>query len=220
MPRKILLYNKAIRLRQQGFSYTEILESIPVAQSTMSRWCSTIPLTKEQQDRLDHKRDNNPFIKSLKEKALKTDNEARSWAVNRLKDLPGENILLVSGLLLYWAEGADFTSSFTIEFTNTDSNMISLMMRFFREIFNVPKDKFKLTVRIRKGEDLKIAEKYWLGVTGLTTDNLRRSEILEKCKRPNKYPRGICRIVIHDVVLAKRLIYMIKEFIKQFALVV
>ena len=133
MLRKQDLYNKAIALRRNGFSYTEILESIPVAQSTMSRWCNTITLTKEQQDRLDDKRNNNPFIRSIRQKSLKTDSEARYWAIDKLKDLSSENVLMISGMLLYWAEGANFTHKFSIEFTNTDQSMIFLKMRFLEK---------------------------------------------------------------------------------------
>ena len=37
---------KAIRLRRKGKSYNEILEKVPVAKSTLSRWLRDVSLAK------------------------------------------------------------------------------------------------------------------------------------------------------------------------------
>ena len=89
MYRKENLYLKAILLRSKGFSYNEILKYVPVAKSTISRWCHKIPLTEKQKARLIRKKKNNPFIQGLKKGASRSKKEARVWAkkqINKLLD--------------------------------------------------------------------------------------------------------------------------------------
>lgn len=220
MLRKPDLYSKAILLRHKGFSYNEILRYVPVAQSTMSRWCCNILLTKEQEERLTNKRRNNPFIINIKKQTRQSKKEARIWGKEKISKLLNQNkdyILLISGILLYWAEGAQFGNKTSIEFTNTDPKMISLMMKFFRQVLKIPEDKLKIKIRIREGESLSAAKNYWLKVTKVKKENFTRVEVLEKNKRKNKYPLGICRITIFDVKKSRKMMFLIKEFAKNFA---
>lgn len=46
------LRQKAIALRQKGFSYSEILVQIPVAKSTLSLWLRSVDLSRPQPQRL------------------------------------------------------------------------------------------------------------------------------------------------------------------------
>lgn len=47
---------KAISLRKQGLSYSEILKRIPIAKSTLSLWLHNIGLSKKQYQRLTEKK--------------------------------------------------------------------------------------------------------------------------------------------------------------------
>lgn len=51
-----IIKEKAINLRKRGFSYSEILEQIPVAKSTLSSWLHSIGLSKKQKQRLTEKK--------------------------------------------------------------------------------------------------------------------------------------------------------------------
>lgn len=42
----------AINLRKKGYSYSQILKSVNVSKSTLSRWCKNIILTTEQFEKL------------------------------------------------------------------------------------------------------------------------------------------------------------------------
>ena len=46
----------ALNLRKQGFSYSEILERIPVAKSTLSLWLREVGLSKRQKQHLTQKK--------------------------------------------------------------------------------------------------------------------------------------------------------------------
>jgi len=53
---KSKLKDKAIDLRKQGLSYSEILKKIPVAKSTLSDWLHSVGLSKNQKQRITEKK--------------------------------------------------------------------------------------------------------------------------------------------------------------------
>jgi transcriptional regulator with XRE-family HTH domain len=218
LPKKDL-YKKAIALRSKGYSYNEILDFIHVSNSTLSRWCSGIELTNSQKERLLDKKRNTVLIYDLKKKCSESKAESKKWAVENASQIESsKESLLLLGAVLYWAEGTKSGAGSSVEFTNTDPNIIRIMMRFFREILFTPEQKFRLMVRIGEEKNIAKAEKYWSAITGLPASNFRKPEILKNIKKnsKNRYPNGICRIAVHDVLSRRKLIDIIEEISKIF----
>ena len=155
------------------------------------------------------------------ENCIQSKKEAKSWAkekINCLTNCDKEALLLISGILLYWAEGARREKE--VEFTNTDPKMIKLMMEFFRKILEVPESKFKILVRISENGNIEKAEDFWLKITGLKKENPRTPELLKSnpnSKTLQKHPYGMCRIVINNVSLLRKMLALIQEFSEKFA---
>jgi len=219
MIRKKVLYKQAIKLRKQGYSYSEILRFVSVSQSTISRWCCDVYLTKRQKERLVEKRQYNPFICSLIEKAQKEKVEAKEWAIDKTKRIfIDKKLLLTIGVILYWAEGSKFKRYQAVEFTNTDSNMIRIIMFVFRNIFNIPEEKFKLTVRISNRGNLEEAKQFWLNITELSRINLRSPELLtlkNTSQSLKRHPYGMCRISIDSSCLFRKIDACTNEIVKK-----
>lgn len=220
MLRKPDLYNKATTLRRKGLSYNEILKFIHVGQGTISRWCSQIPLTEEQKERLLEKKRNTPLIQRLRKQAIQSKKEAKVWAVEQTnKIFNNDKLLFIVGIVLYWAEGTKSGVGGGVEFTNTDPQIIKIMMKFFRKILDVPNNKFRIIVRIGDKGDVGRAEKYWSTITKVSQRNFRRPEILKLSKNSKslkKYPYGMCRITIHNVLARRKMLALIAEFSKKF----
>ena len=64
------LKSKAIELRKQGFSYSEILKQIPVAKSTLSVWLKNVGLSKKQKQKLTKKKIGKRRLKELKQEKI------------------------------------------------------------------------------------------------------------------------------------------------------
>lgn len=225
MLRKPDLYDKVIALRHKGFSYNnEILENVHVGNGTISRWCQDIQLTEEQKARLLEKKRNTLLIQNRVKEAIQSRQGAKRWAETQIKRvLQFEQLLLISGILLYWAEGTKLNDEQNghkgVEFTNTDSRMIKIMMRFFREVLRIPENKFKIMVRMGRGGDVERAQKYWSQITLVPIENFYRPELFilsEKSRSLTKYPNGMCRVVIHDIFAARKLAAFIENFTKIF----
>lgn len=218
MLRKKVLHDEAISLRKKGLSYNEILSIVSVGHGTISRWCRDVELTEKQKDRIKEKIRNTPLIKSLRETSLKNKEEDRRWANNEIEKLKTDrDALLLSGIMLYWAEGYNSGKNGNAVFTNTDSEMIKMMIIFFRKILLVDESKMKIMVRIGEKGNVKRAEKYWSKITKLPTSRFQKPEILklkDNSKSLEKYPNGICRLSIYDVTVRRKIdncIQLIKD---------
>ena len=64
----LLLHKKAVYLRTQGYSYSEIKSQINVSKSTLSEWLRYIPLRNSYKERLYNK---GVIARALGSKALK-----------------------------------------------------------------------------------------------------------------------------------------------------
>ncbi|MFH1347308.1 MAG: hypothetical protein ABIH22_01325 [Candidatus Margulisiibacteriota bacterium] len=197
--------NKAIELRKQGRSYSDILQIINVSRGTLGRWLKDILLTQEQRvllkgrmkSRYEGARTNQRKAQQRKEKTFNS-------AKKEVKELIN-NPLFISGLVLYWAEGTKNGS--TVAFTNSDPEMIELMMRWFRTICNVPEDKFRILIFIHSMQVNDNWKERWCKVTGLPESQFIRPYIKPTITkhRKNKLYEGTCAIRINDISLLTRI---------------
>ncbi|MDO8525921.1 MAG: hypothetical protein Q7S07_05490 [Candidatus Omnitrophota bacterium] len=71
-----------------------------------------------------------------------------------------ENELLLTGLVLFWAEGSKaFRGS--IQLANLDHKMLEIFAKFLREICGIQENKLRLYVRVYKRFDINSAKRYW-----------------------------------------------------------
>src|SRR3989344_1139688 len=98
---------KAIELRKKGFSYVEILKSVPVAKSTLSLWLRSVGLSKKQKQKLTEKKLASMERGWLKWKQKRVDFVEKTKAQARadVKNISARELWLI-GVALYWAEGA------------------------------------------------------------------------------------------------------------------
>ena len=203
------MYDKAISLRKKGLSYNEILAIVPAGQGTISRWCHDIELTEKQKNRIKDKKRSTFLIKNSIESSLKNKEKDKIWAETAISKIKiDDSKLLLSGIMLYWAEGFNSDKSQNAVFTNTDSEMVKIMMRFFRNILLVDDLKMKVMVRIGERGNVNKAEKYWSKITGLPMGSFQKPEILklkENSRSLERFPNGICRLSIYDVTVRRKI---------------
>jgi transcriptional regulator with XRE-family HTH domain len=197
---------RAIELRKNGLSYSEIRKSVNVSKSTLSNWLKDIELTNEQKKRLS-KLQATGYIgaKTLQTISSERHREIREMAKREVSNLL-DNSLFIAGLMLYWAEGDK--RSGRVQFSNSDSEMIKLMMRWFREFCKVPEDKFRIGLFVHS---LHVREDYlnfWSRITGLSISQFNRPYIKPTIfsNRKNKLYEGTCVIKIHSKDLLSRIL--------------
>ncbi len=210
---KIVEKNKALDLRRQGKTFSEILKETPVSKTSLSYWLRDIRLTNKQLSRIAYK--NN----KIKQKFIKFNALRRKQADDKKKiilrkatdeiDYISERELSLIGIALYWAEGYKKSSWKTVNFTNSDPEMIKLMMRWFRRICKIPNTKFRIRIQCHDTDNVEEAKEYWSGVTDIPlvqfTKPYVRISPSSKKRMGALSPYGICNLRISDVSLLTKI---------------
>jgi len=164
---------RAESLRHQGMSIKEIARKIDVSQSTVSRWCSDITLSEEQQSKLDENRRKAgmkalaPWIRKnreLKRSDIKIQNRLGRRDVGRAT----QRDLFMLGLGLYWGEGYKRGSQ-EWGLTNSDPDIIATAIEWLDKCYDVPIQNIiaRLTINLRYKSETERITARWVRETGI-----------------------------------------------------
>jgi len=178
MQAKIEQKNKAIELRKQGFSYSEILEKIPVAKSSLSLWLKSVKLANSQKQRLTDKKLASALrgAQKRKDNRIKITEEIKDKAQKEIGNLTKKELWLI-GIALYWAEGAkEKNHSVGIKFSNSDPLMIKLFIKWLSEICKISKEDIYFEIYLHECERNRENEiiKYWINITGFPVEYFKK----------------------------------------------
>ncbi len=197
---------KAVNLRKEGLSYSEIKRIIPVTKSTLSRWLKDIELTCEQKKRLSRLQATGYIgAKKNQEQSAAFHHNIREKAKAEIGKFIA-NSQFIAGLMLYWAEGDK--RSGRVQFSNSDPEMIKFMMGWFRQFCNVPENKFRIGLFVHS---LHIREDYlgfWSRITNIPLDQFNKPYVKPTIysQRKNKLYNGTCAIKINTKSLWSKIL--------------
>ena len=213
--------NKAAELRKRGESMRDIATKLHVSKASVSLWVRDIALTPQQRTRLNR---NGHSIDAIEKRRIKRIANTKKKYAAVMKEA-GRDISSLSlhelwliGIALYWGEGGK-THRGMARIANSDPAVIKIMMRFFREICNVPEEKFQGHVHTFSHLNAKKAEIYWSGVSKIPVKQFYKTYVKQSIATKNKrdtLPYGTFQIYVCDTVLFYRVIGWI-ERVKEFA---
>lgn len=171
--------NKAIELRKQGKSYNEIRGIISnLSKGTLSVWLRDIDLTKEQQIALK-KRAKTKCDKG-RLKGAETNKNKRINSILKIKNeaklefsVLAKDPLFITGLVLYWAEGAKTQERF--QFINSDYRIIKIMIDWLEKTCKIHRNEVKYRLYIHKVYAQEDCEKFWAEIIGVSEKNFKKS---------------------------------------------
>lgn len=190
---KSLLRLQARELRKEGESIGSIASQLGVSKSSVSLWCSDIELSSKQIEKLI-KREGDGAAKGrqIAAKLKKEERESRMRAYvkvgkEKIGKLSDRELLLV-GVALYWAEGNK--KQRRVVFANSDPMMVKFFIKWLEVCLNVTKDKLFPFVGINQAHQyrIKIIEKYWSNLTGISIENFTRASF-KKVKAAKIYEK-------------------------------
>ncbi|MCL5407095.1 MAG: hypothetical protein M1429_01190 [Patescibacteria group bacterium] len=193
---------KAIELRKQGYSYNEIKKIVPnLSKSTLSSWVKNVELSYSQKQRILSRVKNGlakARIKGAWANKIKSKIRIKNISQEAQKEFAklAKKSLFLIGMSLYWAEGSKKNRRF--EFINSDPEMISLMMRWLREICQIRNDQIIIRIYIHEFYKNENCEKFWAEITGLSLDNFASTvyKPTPHLIKRNKDYKGCCRIEV------------------------
>ena len=190
MKAKLEEKSRALELRMQGLSYSEIRKTVPVSKSSLSLWLSGVYLRKPQKNRLKEKLIAVGKLGAEAKRKQRIDKEERirNLAIFEIKNIENKELFYM-GVMLYWAEGAkqrNATISQGVDFANSDPNMCKLFLKWLQVCLKIQPDRIRLRIYIHESKKRKSNEAlaYWVKTTLFPAESFNRT-----CFTKTVYPR-------------------------------
>jgi predicted DNA-binding protein YlxM (UPF0122 family) len=171
-------------LRQRGYSLPEIKREVKASHGSIFRHIQGVKILPEYWKEWHGKQGGS--IKRMKIREQIAEKKAKN-SIYSLSDK--EKMIFLT--VLYWGEGSK--SDFNL--MNTDADLIKIFIKGLREVFNIAKDRFRISIRIYEDLDKQECLKYWSKITGVPAEKFINVDVLHGNKK-GKLPYGMCRVRI------------------------
>lgn len=215
---RIIDKRKAISLRLQGHTYTEIKNSLHVPKSTLSNWLSDYELNPVQLTKLSGRIKERKVLsieKIIATKRLKRDKH-RQDIYNQEKQslLPlTKKEMYIAGLMLYWGEGTKNWGS-TVSLNNTDPRVVRFYYYWLRYSLNVPKNRIKVSLHLYKDMDVNKIINYWSKELDIPRSQFIKPYIKNSISSSidhKGYKFGTCGLYVYDVSIKTKIMSAISS---------
>lgn len=223
---KIDAKQKAVALRRQGLSYSEIRKQVSVAKSTLSLWLRSVGLAKAQKQNITQKRLDAALRGALRKK---TDRIAltKKIKVEAAKEVGRLNkkIFWLVGAALYWAEGnkqKEHNVASGVKFCNSDPLMAKYYYNWLLEYCEVKKEDIQFEVYIHEGCDTVGAQNYWRKIIPIPVNapipvRIKKGNSASYRKNKGKDYYGLVRLTVRrSTNLNRRITGWSEELCRQF----
>lgn len=170
--------NRAVILRKEGFSYSEIKERIKVSRSSLSLWLRNIPLSIEDKERLFKKQlaQHKQAWYLIRQRRIEKTNQIKERAIKEIDKISDRELWLI-GIALYWAEGTkekEYTVSEQTAFSNSDPEMVKVFLLWVRKCLALSCNDivFSLYIHENAKSRLEVVKDFWARIANIETDNI------------------------------------------------
>ena len=128
-----------------------------------------------------------------------------------------EKQLKTAGVMLYWAEGSKSNPSkrsWTVDFANSNPEMIKLFLRFLRIICGVDEKRIRIYLYAYADQDIETLKRYWQKITDISLKQFTKPYIRQDFlpEKSGKMKHGLVHVRYAD----KKLLLQIEEWIKKY----
>lgn len=210
-----------IKLRKKGYTYNQILEVVPVSKSSVSLWLKDSVLTEAEMSVLKRRKNTNISRGRIRAAAsLRRARESRDKKIfdeaKREFSAHVRNPFFQLGIALYWAEGAKRSSAFG--FTNSDREMLMVMIHWMREFLGCSEEEIRLRVFTHKSFAHERHEEVWSRWLEIPLERfgktVYKSQGLMVKKRPNY--TGCVRVELGKVRYFRKISYWQRMLIEHY----
>lgn len=169
---------KARELRLQGWTYDQIEAELGCSRSSVSLWVRDLPkpeprYTPEEQQAL--MRAGLARLRSAQDEERQRTKAAAASEIGVMTDRD----LFLTGVALYWAEGAKdkpYARRENVQFVNSDPGVIQIYLAWL-DLLGVERKRLRFRVMIHATGNVQGAEQYWAGLVGVDATALQRTTI-------------------------------------------
>ncbi|MCX6737890.1 MAG: helix-turn-helix domain-containing protein [Candidatus Parcubacteria bacterium] len=206
---------KALSLRKQGMSYSQIKQILGISKSTLSNWLKDYPLPEK---RIKELRDwNQQRIERCREtKRKKREDRLKITYQKQKKRLFPLTVreLYLGGLFLYWGEGSK-TNQWALSVSNSDPSIIKFFIKWVTNSLGVSKDKIKVYLQLYSNMNIEEEIKYWSRELQIPPRQFTRPYIKqsssERINHKGSFGHGTCNARINDTRISEQVLMGIKN---------
>lgn len=174
---KIVEKEKAISLRKQGYSLSEISDTLDIAKSSASLWVKDIILSKHARQKIEKKRldARNRAGATHRKRVDKKFSDARAY---------GEEVIAKAAInadtarllcaIMYWCEGTKIRRGEILSFTNSDPLVIASFLKLLRKGFSIDEQKLRVNIHLHEYHDAGAQLRFWSKVTTIPLTQFHR----------------------------------------------
>ena len=207
-------HQKALFLRKQGKSYSQIKKNLGISKSTLSYWLRDYPLSKQ---RIKELRDNNEQRIEKFRETMRKKKERRLFRVYEEQKkiiFPfTQRDFFIAGLFLYWGEGGKTRFS-NISISNTDPSVLKFFINWLIKIFRISKKKLKISLHLYKDMDIEKEMKFWSQCLDIPISQFYKPYI-KKTKKSNinhkgGFGHGTCNVELSGTIFSDKTLMGLK----------
>ncbi|MCC7160773.1 hypothetical protein IT399_03585 [Candidatus Nomurabacteria bacterium] len=207
MIRKTAEKEKAITLRKEGKTYSDILRAIPVAKSTLGIWLKDAKLSIPEKQRftLAKKLASLRGGQAKRKQRIEKQDSIISRANLEIKGISDRELFLI-GVIMYWAEGAkekEYHPGSQLQFSNMDPKMIQIFLIWLKKVCKIDKNMIIFNIFLHKTHKHRVEEirQYWSKITGFPVNNFstvywKKNNIKTNRKNVGEKYNGVLKIKV------------------------
>jgi len=188
---------KAIKYREQGYSYGMISEKLGLSKGTLSYWLKEIPYkpNKETLQRIQlASLKSFQIVHNRKILNIKTAKEKAKKEIGKIT----KRDLWLLGIGLYLGEG--MKSQESVRIINSDPKIIKIAIKWFKKICGLSIKNFNLAIHTYPDNNIKKTINYWSKITKIPKNQFGKTQIDRRinksAKKKGKLPYGTAHLTI------------------------
>lgn len=207
-------HEKALALRRQEYSYSQIKKILKINKSTLSNWLKDYPLSKQRvrelrdwnEQRIERYRD------TMKQKREKRLNEIYNFEKGAIFPLTNKELRMI-GLGLYWGEGTKYRMD-CLSISNTDPSIIKFFIFWLNKTLGVTINKLTVYLHLYNNMNIKKEMSYWSTILEIPLSQFNKPYIKitssERINHKGGFGHGTCNVKIGDARLSEKILMAIK----------
>lgn|SRR3989344_2642395 len=211
----------AIKLRQEGKSWTYIKDLLSLNRGTLTRWLKDVELTDEQKEKIfqDSKTQRiEKYIVTVKARRKRIEENIYRTELKNIGHIKNRD-LLIAGLFLYLGEGSK-SNRHLICISNSNPEIIKFAKFWLTKTLLVPENKLRLQLHLYQDMDIEKEVGFWSKFLCIPKNQIIKPYIKKTSSKVIDHPtfgHGTCNIYLSNTILKGRIMASIKVILDSIA---
>ena len=215
---KLIEKEKAIDLRKQGFTISEIHRLLKISKGTLSLWLRNIHVSPEADSLIKSKlsKAQQTASRAILNKSKEKSRVAFEYATKTILPVKlNKNFSQLLCAMIYWCEGNKAWKD-PVVFTNSDPHLVKTFLKLLRTSFKIDESKFRIGMHLHGYHDEQKQLEFWSRIT-----NVSKERFVKTFHKPNtgKYRKegyqGCISVRYYDVVITRKLLALAQVFMNK-----